>query len=112
MYSNFKAMNSIYNYNLHNMNNSLFPYFINFENDLFGINLITYDSLFMFPVFIFFTNYLFLKTSSHPWIISYRYNMNKKRRLIYLSFFVSLFSITWPKVYKNLEILINYFLKY
>jgi len=67
-----------------------------FKNDIFGINLATHDSTFIFPVLIFINNYFFLKISNHPWLINYN---NDKIKLAYLSFVISLFSIFWPKCY-------------
>ena len=71
--------------------------YLGFENDLFGWDLTVNDPYFIFPVVIFVCNYFFLKTSTHPWLINY--NVKKNSKLVYLSFFVSIFSIFWPKVF-------------
>ncbi len=102
MFSNFKALNSICKYKLQNESMPNFNHqYANFENDFLGFNLITHDSLFLFPIAVFGCNYLLLKTSCHPWLINYSMKDNKK--LVYVSLAVSLFSIIWPKVNKILR---------
>jgi hypothetical protein len=72
---------------------TLYP---NFTNDLFGLNLANYDPFFVFPVMVFINNFLLLKVTNHPWLINYNSN-NKK--LISISFVISLISVFWPQCY-------------
>jgi hypothetical protein len=47
-----------------------------------------------FPILVFLANILFIKSTNHPWLINYN-----TRKVIYLSFALSAFSIFWPKCY-------------
>ena len=63
-------------------------YYSNFEF------LSMYDSYFLFPIFVFISNFIFIKSTGHPWLINY-----SDRKLLYVSFLISTFSIFWPKCY-------------
>jgi membrane protein insertase Oxa1/YidC/SpoIIIJ len=69
-----------------------------FLNDTFlNLNLATHDSLYILPVLIFINNYFFIKVTDHPWLINW--SRTGKMKIIYLSLFMSLFSVFWPKCY-------------
>ena len=57
-------------------------------------NLSTVDPYFILPILVFISNFIFLKITRHPWLINY-----SDRKLLYLSFLLSTFSIFWPKCY-------------
>lgn len=67
----------------------------NFNSDtVLGLNLATYDPYFIFPIIVFFNNFLLLNVSNHPWLVNYSYS-----KLLYLSFFLSIGTIFVPKCY-------------
>jgi hypothetical protein len=48
----------------------------------------------IFPILLFLANILFIKSTNHPWLVNY-----SNRKIIYISFALSTFSIFWPKCY-------------
>jgi hypothetical protein len=87
--NNFRALNTITKAPV------LYP---GIESDtLLNLNLCIHDSYFILPIIVAISNYLALRSMSHPWLINY--NLHSPRKLILLSFTFSLFSVFWPKCY-------------
>jgi hypothetical protein len=83
LFNNFRALNII------SSDPSLYSGF-----NLEFSDLSIHDMTFFLPLVVFLANFYTIKSTNHPWLI----NFNTKK-LIYLSFCISLFSVFWPKCY-------------
>lgn len=118
LFNNFRALNS--------MSRSSLDASLNISansHQYLDLTLASHDPYFILPLLIMVNNYLLLNIIKHPWLINYHNDPKKHIRLLYISFFSSLFTVFWPKAYIVswiaysmthivINILSNYFYEY